>query len=131
MSNEATKQLTDEPAEGGTWLLDLVAAVDYLRRGIRPNITVWDALDEALRWLLTEIDVSPEIPDEIAVAIVDAVASNADSMITIQTAIRRWVLTMADRYNDGHHWPHPAARRGFPAPAFTQAEPGTGPFDSP
>ena len=45
MNNEATNQLTDEPAEGGTWLLDLVAAVDYLRRGIRPDITVWDALD--------------------------------------------------------------------------------------
>src|SRR5690606_24399116 len=71
MHNEATWQLTDEPAEGGTWLLDLVAAVDYLRRGIRPNITVWDALDEALRWLLTEADGSPEGPDELAVAIVD------------------------------------------------------------
>jgi hypothetical protein len=116
MSNDATKQLTDDPAEGGTWLLDLVAAVDYLRRGIRPSITVWDALDESLRWMLTETDASPESSDELAIAIVDAVADNADSMITIQTAIRRWVLTMADRYNDGHHWPHPVQRRGFPPP---------------
>jgi len=23
---------------------------------------------------------------------------------------------MADRYNDGQHWPHPMARRGFPPP---------------
>lgn len=36
--------------EAGTWLLDLVAAVDHLRRGIRPGITVWDAIEEALRW---------------------------------------------------------------------------------
>ena len=116
MNNEAPSQLTDEPAEGGTWLLDLVAAVDHLRRGIRPDITVWDALDEALRWLLTETDASPDTPDEIAVAIVDAVATNTDSMITIQTAIRRWVVAMADRYNEGHHWPHPAPRRDFPPP---------------
>jgi hypothetical protein len=36
-------------AEGGTWLLDVVAAVDHLGRGHRPGFTVWDALEEALR----------------------------------------------------------------------------------
>ena len=30
--------------EGGTWLLDLVSAVDHLRRGYRPGFTVWEAL---------------------------------------------------------------------------------------
>ena len=34
--------------EGGTWLLDLVSAVDHLRRGYRPGFTVWDALAEAI-----------------------------------------------------------------------------------
>ena len=37
-------------AEGDAWLLDLVSAVDYLRRGLRPDFTVWDALAEAIRW---------------------------------------------------------------------------------
>jgi hypothetical protein len=118
MNTDDTNQLSEEMAEGGTWLLDLVAAVDYLRRGIRPDITVWDALGESLRWLLAETDRSPDSPDLIAVAIVDAMAANPGAPISIQTAIRRWVLTMADRYNDGHHWPHPEARRGFPPPAF-------------
>jgi hypothetical protein len=36
--------------EGGTWLLDLVSAVDHLRRGYRPGFTVWDALAEAIEW---------------------------------------------------------------------------------
>ena len=36
--------------EGGTWLLDLVSAVDHLRRGYRPGFTVWDALAEAIDW---------------------------------------------------------------------------------
>jgi hypothetical protein len=40
MNTEDTNQLAEELAEGGTWLLDLVAAVDHLRRGIRPRITV-------------------------------------------------------------------------------------------
>jgi hypothetical protein len=116
MRTDETNQLADELAEGGTWLLDLVSAVDYLRRGIRPGITVWDALGESLRWLLVETDPSPDSPDAIAAAIVDAMAATPEAPISIQTAIRRWVLMMADRYNDGHHWPHPAPRRDYPPP---------------
>jgi hypothetical protein len=118
MNIAPTDSIADQLAEGGTCLLDLVAAVDYLRRGIRPNITVWDALGESLRWLLAETDPSPNAPDAIAAAIVDAMAADVGAPISIQTAIRRWVLTMADRYNDGHHWPHPEARRGFPPPRW-------------
>ena len=44
--------------EGGTWLCDLVAAVDHLRRGLRPGITVWDAIEEALRWHTPTTDES-------------------------------------------------------------------------
>ena len=33
-----------------------------------------------------------------------------------QIAVRQWILAMAARYNDGHHWPHPASRRSFPPP---------------
>jgi hypothetical protein len=104
--------------EGGTWLLDLVAAVDHLRRGLRPGITVWDALDEALRWTTDGADEIIDLPDPLAASLAEAlVESDVDAAATIQTAIRRWVLAMADRYNDGHHWPHPAARRGFPPPS--------------
>jgi len=116
MNPTQTDPIVDELAEGGTWLLDLVAAVDYLRRGIRPGITVWDALGESLRWLLAEADPERDTPDALAAAIVDAIAADVEAPISIQTAIRLWVLTMADRYNDGHHWPHPEARRGFPPP---------------
>ena len=119
MNTTETDPITDELAEGGTWLLDLVATVDYLRRGIRPGITVWDALGESLRWLLAETDPEHDTPDALAAAIVDAMAADADAPVSIQTAIRRWVLTMAERYNDGHHWPHPAARRDFPSPRIS------------
>jgi hypothetical protein len=121
--NTAPTAVTDELAGGGTWLLDLVAAVDYLRRGIRPGITVWDALEESLRWLLADTDPAASEPDAVALAIVDAMAVDVGSPISIQTAIRRWVLTMAYRYNDGHHWPHPEARRGFPPPIIDFSSP--------
>lgn len=120
MNTTETDPITDELAEGATWLLDLVAAVDYLRRGIRPGITVWDALGESLRWLLAESDPEHDTPVALAAAIVDAMAADVEAPISIQTAIRRWVLTMADRYNDGHQWPHPAARRGFPSPLIPE-----------
>ena len=36
-------------AYGETWL-EVVAAVEYLRTTHRPELTVWDALAEAVRW---------------------------------------------------------------------------------
>lgn len=38
-----------------------------------------------------------------------------------QGALRRWVATMADRYNGGYHWPHPIPRRAFPSPLLDSA----------
>jgi hypothetical protein len=107
-------------AEGGTWLLDLVAAVDHLRRGHRPGFTVWDALEEALRWSTAtnpDDDTASDITDPLA-GTLRGFLNQADAPVAtqIQAAVRRWVLTMADRYNNGHHWPHPTARRGFPPP---------------
>lgn len=39
MTTEDIVEHAEQLEEGGTWPLDLVAA-DYLRRGIRPRITV-------------------------------------------------------------------------------------------
>jgi hypothetical protein len=112
------------PDEGATWLLDLVSAVDHLRRGIRPGFTVWDALEESLRWhTVAEGDESAEpewgSPDPLRRTLTNFVESATGRLsCETQTAIRRWVVATADRYNAGHHWPHPAARRLFPPPAI-------------
>lgn len=108
---------TPEPLdEGGTRLLDLVAAVDYLRRGLRPGITVWEAIAEALQQTRSDERRSEE-PDSFQPALTERLSTDeSETLITIQTAIRRWLDTMADRYNDGCHWPHPSARREFPPP---------------
>ena len=44
----------EDLTEGGSWLLELVAAVDFLGRGDRHGLTVWDALEEAMRWWSAE-----------------------------------------------------------------------------
>jgi hypothetical protein len=100
--------------EGGTWLLDLVSAVDHLRRGYRPRFTVWDALAEAIDWATS-------------VSVGSAAASLSEVMVTrpadhevVQRAVRVWVLAMAHRYNSDHHWPPPTSRRGFPPPQLRQ-----------
>jgi hypothetical protein len=119
---------------GGTWLLDLASAVDFLRRGDRHGLTVWDALEEAVRWWVAErvslIDGIPDPdiaelawgdPDPLRSALRRLLAASAidDSLpidVTLQQAVRRWVMTMADRYNDDQPWPHPVERRSFPPP---------------
>lgn len=101
----------EEPLdEGGTWLLDLVSAVDHLRRGYRPGFTVWDALAEALS--------SNDWP--AAAGIAETIPP--DRHTETQRAVRRWVTVMAERYNAGRHWPHPAPRRLFPAPLIRTPE---------
>lgn len=113
---------TGEPlADGGTWLLDLIAAVDHLRRGFRPDLTVWDALAEALVWELDEradrAAGTASGRDPLCAALAILVEPSATpTAVRLQTAIRKWTSAMADRYNNGHHWPHPACRRGFPPP---------------
>ena len=116
----------DEPlADGRAWLLDLVAAVDYLRRGIRPDITVWDAIEEALRWwseeqLATNGALAPELCEGFwdwedplcetlrgLIALPDP-AATLDAATVPQQAIRRWTTIMGARFNAGYPWPHPA-----------------------
>ncbi|HOT79822.1 MAG TPA: hypothetical protein PKY13_07540 [Microthrixaceae bacterium] len=99
----------DEPLdEGGTWLLDLVSAVDHLRGGYRPGLTVWDALAEAAGW---SADASGDgTPGATSFVLSREPARQAET----QVAVRRWVTVMAERYNAGFQWPHPLHRRSFP-----------------
>lgn len=93
--------------EGGTWLLDLVSAVDHLRRGYRPGFTVWDALAEAIEW--SSPADAQDGPHFGGVSMARPTDHEA-----LQRAVRVWVLVTADRFNSGFHWPHPVPRRGFP-----------------
>lgn len=112
--------VVEDLAEGGTWLLDLVSAVDHLRRGHRPGLTVWAALNEALDAYVDDDPRPADASNDTLGARFRRLAEHADlqGAGSAQAALRRWVTTMADRYNNGRHWPHPAPRRGFPPPAI-------------
>lgn len=105
----------EDLAEGGTWLLDLVAAVDHLRRGHRPGLTVWDAIAEAIGAGEPATGERPRTGHVHDLRAADSPAAAGE----VQAAVRQWVTTMASRYNSGHHWPHPLPRRGFPAPMLS------------
>lgn len=105
--------------EGGTWLLDLVSAVDHLRRGYRAGFTVWDALAEAIEWAATTTTEHGSRPDDFDGVLTARPADHE----ALQRAVRVWVLVMADRYNSGHHWPLPKWRRPFPPPLLDAADP--------
>ena len=96
--------------EGGTWLLDLVSAVDHLRRGYRPGFTVWDALAEAIEWAAATTAEDGQRPRDFGGVLTARPADHE----ALQRAVRVWVLVMADRYNAGYRWPHPVPRTGFP-----------------
>jgi hypothetical protein len=115
--DDASQEALDE---GGTWLLELVSAVDYLKRGIRPGLNVWDAIEEALRDWTTEVEtVDGGAPDpdtlwtwndpllETLRRAVHTIEGNTDLTASeaFQRAIRHWAQTMADRFNSGHRWP--------------------------
>lgn len=83
----------DEPLDdAGSLLLQLVAAVNYLRRGIRPCFTVWDAFEEALRWH-AGIDEDWTVADPLGQALRLSFPSTGQpsAAVTMNIAIRHWV----------------------------------------
>jgi hypothetical protein len=96
----------DEPLDNaGSLLLQLVAAVDYLRRGIRPSFTVWDAFEEALRWH-AGIDEEWTANDPLGRVFRLAFRNDdqATAAETFNAALRRWVVAAAAAYNDVFTW---------------------------
>lgn len=107
---------------GGTWLIELVAAVDFLRRGDRHGLTVWDAIEEAVRlWVAERVSAIDGVPDpdfaELGWADATALARALGRMLDVldreppvpaavamQQAIRRWLDLMASVHIDGRSW---------------------------
>ena len=120
----------DRPSMSQVWL-DVVSAVDYLAQGNRPGLTVYDALEEALRWHAVwptgDHDASsvPEPcelpwddPDPLRTALEQFIVDNPPTIDQESTtsdalhhALRTWTSRMADRFNDDEQWAHPNATR--------------------
>ncbi len=103
----------DEPLDdAGSLLIQLVAAVDYLRRGVRPRFTVRDAFEEALRWQLN-LDEDWTATDPLGRVLRLTLGSDGHNSIAdaLGIAVRRWVQASAAMHNDGLTWQLSIARR--------------------
>ena len=127
----------EDLTHGGTCLLDTVAAVDFLRRGDRPGLTIWEALEEAIRWWTAERvallagghdpeiadppygDDDPLRPTTTQLLAITAIDEPVHVSVALQQAIRRWAATMSTDYNQDQPWPHPLPRRTFDSPPPT------------
>ena len=91
--------------DAGSLLILLVAAVDYLRRGVRPGFTVWDAFEEALRWQLN-VDEDWTVTDPLGRVLGMTLGSDDHRLIAdaFGSAVRRWVQSSAAIHNDGLTW---------------------------
>ena len=127
-------------SDTGGVLLDLVAAVDFLSSTHRLGLTVWEAVEEALRWWSTGRLAGPgelvdeafselpwdDDPDPLRTAVERLLACTSgagapDGLefgVVMSTAIDGWVRRMADLYNAGHRFAHPAPRHGWPSPRY-------------
>ncbi len=122
----------DRPSSSQVWL-DVVSAVDYLSQGHRLGLTVYDALEEALRWhigaLVAGYDEYPALvergelpwddPDALRTALEQLALHNppdddsqSSSAYAFHSALAHWVRQMADLYNDGCTWADPTSDRG-------------------
>lgn len=100
---------------------EVVSATNYLRELERPGFTVWDAVDEAVRWWIVDhlsIDGDNEaVPDlpwddpdplrtvlgELLDIVPSAGAPGGHALAKIlDAALLAWLGRTADRINDGH-----------------------------
>ncbi len=98
----------------------------HLDGALPRRITVWDAIEEALRWHTPSADgQQPDEPgwgdpDPLRTTLIRFLQrATGPASAEAQVAVRHWIVAMAARYNDGHLWPHPAPRRSFPPPMLS------------
>ena len=123
----------DRRSSSQVWL-DVVSAVDYLSRGHRPGLTVYDALEEALRWHISALvggdgesaavgehgHLPWDDPDALRTALEQLALHNppaddeqSTSAHAFHSSLAHWVRQMAGHYNDGCAWAHPISDRGL------------------
>jgi len=139
VSENASMAIGQVPATGGV-LLDVVAATDYLSVTHRLGLTVWEAFEEALRWwAVAHLTLPGELadddfavlpwgddPDPLRTALERLLACTSgaggpdglEMGVILDSALETWVRRMADQYNDGHRFTHPAPRHGWPSPWY-------------
>ena len=93
------------PDDGRELLTQLVAAVDFLRRGASPGLTVWDAMEQALR-IFGNFEADWLDPDPLmrAIRVSTSMVGDLTTAEVIAAAIREWLSAMSSIYNEGIPW---------------------------
>ena len=93
------------PDDGGDLLTQLVGAVDFLRRGASPGLTVWDAMEQALR-IFGNFDADWLDPDPLkrAIQVSTSIVGHLTTAEVITAATREWLSAMSSIYNEGIRW---------------------------
>jgi hypothetical protein len=120
--------------DAGVWL-DVVAAVDYLGTTHRLGFTLWEAVEEAIRWWTIDYTTpTDDLPDAafaefpwddpdplrstlerlLGITAPVGVTDGHDLAAVLSDALHVWVDRMAILYNDGRTYSHPAPRNGWP-----------------
>ena len=138
---DAERATPEDLADGCAWTLDAIAAIDFLRHGDRHSLTLFEVLEEAIRWWIDErvaLITGVADPDiaEIGWGDLDPLRSTLTGLlavttidepvrisVAIQQALRHWGATMSTIHNDGDPWPHPLPRKTFP-PELVPLDPG-------
>ena len=123
--------MTDQGVDHGGGWLEVVSAVDYLAAVHRPGLTVWDALDEAIRWWTAEhldprtgfsphrvVDLPWHDPDplrstleRLLAAVLPADTPDGTTLPdALSAALAAWLSAMADGFNDGRSFAAPRPR---------------------
>lgn len=115
--------------------LDVIAAVDYIAEVHRRGFTVWDAVEEAIRWWSADRlgdpdgvgtpsfdDLPWDDPDPLRTGLERLFATVAPATVpdghqlgdVLTGALTVWLQFMVNTYNDGHQFAHPTPARGWP-----------------
>ena len=84
---------------------ELTAAVAWLRRGAIPGLTVWDAIEEALRLRLGFPTPWSE-RDPLGAILIATIHSDPSvtAANSIAAALRGWLAATNQVFNEGSHW---------------------------
>jgi hypothetical protein len=90
--------------DGIALMTELVAAVSWLRRGATPCLTIWDVIDQAVRWRSqTTVDWSE--PDPLRSALQIAIADTSEPVAQVlDNALRSWLSATSQSFNDNVAW---------------------------
>jgi hypothetical protein len=123
--------VTGQGGDHGAVWLEVVSGVDYLAGAHRPGLTVWDALDEAIRsWTAEFLDPRGGFPQPRAVEVPwadpDPLRSTIERLLAavpapdsfggvgladaFSDALAAWLERMADEFNDGMPFTTPQPR---------------------